>query len=258
MSETFQKVRLEVLEAGMVWRVVLAAAKGNVIDAVMTGELSEVFTRARHEPGLKAILLTSGGSHFSFGASVEEHRPTQVAHMLTDFHAMFETIAQSAVPVVAAVRGQCLGGGLELAAYCHRVIAAPDAKLGQPEIVLGVFAPVASAILPERMGRGAAEDLLLSGRSIDAEQARIHGLVDQVAEDPEAEALDWIRQHLVPRSASSLRMAVRAARLDFDQRFRERIADLTRLYLDELMETADAVEGIEAFLAKRPPKWRNE
>jgi cyclohexa-1,5-dienecarbonyl-CoA hydratase len=163
----------------------------------------------------------------------------------------------SGVPTLAAVRGQCLGGGLELASFCHRIFAAPDAKLGQPEIVLGVFAPVASLVLPERIGRANAEDLCLTGRIVDASEAKEMGLVDVVTEKPEDAALEYARKHFLPRSASSLRYAVRALRLPLSRRLEEELARLERLYLEELMGTEDAVEGIQAFLEKRPPEWRN-
>ena len=249
-------VRREVLEEGQVWRLVLDRPKANVIDAAMTAALEAYFLEAAVTPELKAIRLEGEGPHFSFGASVEEHRPEAVASMLGTFHRLFRTMAEAAVPVVAVVRGQCLGGGLEVAAFAHRLIASPDAMLGQPEIRLGVIAPAASVILPQRMGRPAAEDLCFSGRIIPAEEAKALGLVDEIAEDPGAAAEAWIRT-LLPQSASSLRFAVRAARLDFDRRLRADLEQVERLYLDELMKTADAVEGIAAFLEKRRPTWRN-
>jgi cyclohexa-1,5-dienecarbonyl-CoA hydratase len=171
---------------------------------------------------------------------------------------MFRDSAASAVFVLAAVRGQCLGGGLELAAFAHRLVAAPGAALGQPEIRLGVIAPAASVILPQRMGRPGAEDLCVSGRVLSAEEAHAAGLVDEVAEDPTEAAFAYVREHLLPHSASSLRYAVRAVRLDFDRRLREDLAAVERLYLEELCATHDGVEGIEAFLGKRRPAWTNE
>jgi cyclohexa-1,5-dienecarbonyl-CoA hydratase len=162
------------------------------------------------------------------------------------------------VVTLAAVRGQCLGGGLELAAFCNRVFADEGARLGQPEIVLGVFAPVASSVLRERMGSGGAEDLLLSGRTIDAREAFRLGLVDEIHGDPGEAAMAYARAHLMPHSASSLRRAVHAARLGFARRFQQDIQQLETLYLDNLMQTADASEGIHAFLEKRAPIWRNQ
>jgi cyclohexa-1,5-dienecarbonyl-CoA hydratase len=155
------------------------------------------------------------------------------------------------------VRGRCLGGALELVSVCHRVFAAPDARLGQPEIALGVFAPVASVALGERVGRGVAERLCLGGESLSGEEAERVGLVDVLAEDPSAAALDWARRCLLPRSASALRLAVRAVRVPLVRRLHEDLATVERLYLDELMATEDAVEGLEAFLEKRPPRWQD-
>jgi cyclohexa-1,5-dienecarbonyl-CoA hydratase len=248
-------VALERLDGGAIWRAGLAAPKANILDARMVAGLTRVAERAREERGLKAVVIEGDGPNFSYGASVEEHLRDRVEGMLRGFHDLFRAILASAVPHLAAVRGQCLGGGLELASFCHRVFASPGAKLGQPEIALGVFAPVASVALVERVGRGAAEDLCLSGRSLDATEALRIGLVDEVVEDPGAAALAYARAHLLPRSAASLRHAVRGVRAGFERRFREEIAALERLYLEELMATADANEGLAAFLEKRKPAW---
>ena len=252
-----KKIRLASLEDEALWRVALDAPKGNVLDSEMTSELTEVFRAAQAEPRLKAVILTAEGDHFSFGASVAEHRREEVAAMLAGFHGLFRQMARANVPVLSAVRGACLGGGLELVAFCQRIFAHPDARFGQPEIQLGVFAPVGSAVLADRVGRGAADDLLLTGRTVKAPEALELRLVDAIEEQPEAAALDWARRHLLPRSASSLRLATRAARLEFLQRFEARVDQLERMYLEELVPTRDANEGIEAFLEKREPVWSN-
>ncbi len=175
--------------------------------------------------------------------------------MIGVFHRLFRLMLEANVITLAAVRGQCLGGGLELASFCNRLFASPDARLGQPEIQLGVFAPVASVALAERVGRSRAEDLCLSGRSLTAEEGLAIGLVDEVAEDPSRAALAYAREHLLPRSASSLRLALRAVRAGFAERFDAELARVERLYLDELMSTADANEGLVAFIEKRKPIW---
>jgi len=250
-------VRVEELDDGTIWRVLLATPKANLVDMEKTARLDAIFERAAKAPRLKAIVLEGQGDHFSFGASVQEHLPDRFEAMLGGFHGLFGTLLDASIFTMAALRGQCLGGGLELAAFCNRVFAAPGARLGQPEIVLGVFAPVASVALVERVGRGAAEDLCISGRTLSADEALAIGLVDAVAEDPTAAALDYAREFLLPRSASSLRQAVRAVRRGFAERFRREIAEVERQYAEELMATRDAREGLEAFLEKRRPQWKD-
>ena len=247
------------LDEGAIWRVAIGGSKGNVLDASVMDALAALFRDASATPALKAICLEGQGPHFSFGASVPEHLPPHVAAMLARFHGALLAMLDSAVPVLAAVRGHCLGGGLELVSLCHRVIASANATLGQPEIVLGVFAPVASLVLEGRVGRGAADDLCLSGRSVPAREALALGLVDEVTEaDPADAALAWARTHLLPKSASSLRYAVRASRASLRARLAAELPAMERLYLDGLMSTADAVEGLTAFVERRPPVWRDQ
>jgi cyclohexa-1,5-dienecarbonyl-CoA hydratase len=243
------------LDDGAIWRVRLATPKANILDMEKCALLRRVFERAREAPRLKAVVLEGEGEHFSFGASVEEHLPGRFEEMIRGFHKLFGRMLDASVVTLAAVRGQCLGGALELVAFCNRVFAAPTAKLGQPEILLGVFPPVASVLLAERVGRGRAEDLCLSGRSLTAADAERIGLVDQIADDPDDAALAYAHRHLLPRSASSLRLALRAVRAGFAERFRAELAAAERLYLEELMATHDAKEGLQAFLEKRAPAW---
>jgi cyclohexa-1,5-dienecarbonyl-CoA hydratase len=250
-------VRVEPTDEGALWRVVLGGSKGNILDGKAMAALKRVFEAAQRETGLRAVILEGEGKHFSFGASVQEHLPGQVAEMLASFREMLLALFDSHVTHLAAVRGQCLGGGLELVTCCHRIFASPGAKLGQPEIQLGVFAPVASLLLPERIGRGPAEDLCLTGRVVGAEEAARLGLVDVLAEEPGEAAMAWAREHLLRHSAASLRFAVRAARSGLRQRLATGLEELERLYLDELMKTQDALEGLESFLEKRPPAWKN-
>ena len=250
-------VRLSILEDGAVWKLSLATPKANILDAAKIEVLRDTFLKLRQEGDVKAVILEGEGPHFSFGASIEEHMPDRVARMLAGFHGVFAAMLAARVVTIAVVRGQCLGGGLELASFCQRVFASPDAKFGQPEIKLGVIAPVASVFLPERIGRANAEDLCLTGRTIAANDALAMGLVDEVALDPSIAASDWIRTHLLPLSASSLRHAVECLRAPLAARFAVDIERAERLYLDRLMRTHDAVEGLQAYVEKRQPNWRN-
>ena len=204
-----------------------------------------------------AVLVDAEGPHFSFGASVEEHLPDQCAEMLKKINELIMQMVEYPVPIVAAVQGQCLGGGLEVACAAGLIIAAPDAMLGQPEISLAVIAPAASCLLPERISQPQAEMLLLSGKSIDAERAKQIGLVDEVSDAPAEAALAWIDENIIGKSASSLRIALKAARRDYIERIRSELKIIERMYLDSLMQTKDPVEGLNAFLEKREPVWEN-
>jgi len=250
-------LHVELEKDGALLRLRLSRPKANIVDAAMIAALRAALRE--HLPGvrLRAVLLEAEGPHFSFGASVEEHLPESCAAMLRELHALILQLVASTAPVLVAVRGQCLGGGLELAAAGHLIFAAPGATFGQPEIKLAVFAPAASCLLPERIGQSRAEDLLFSGRGIGAEEAHRIGLVNALADDPSQAAIAYFEEHLAKRSAGSLRFAVRAARFDFVARVRRKLAEVERLYLKELMTTHDAVEGLTAFIAKRPPVWED-
>jgi cyclohexa-1,5-dienecarbonyl-CoA hydratase len=242
---------------GRLLRLRLSRPKANLIDAEMIAALDGAFAEHSGNASLAAILLDAEGPHFSFGASVQEHLPEQCAAMLRAIHGLVLRLVESPVPVLVAVQGQCLGGGLEVALAGHLVFVAPDAGLGQPEIKLGVFAPAASCLLPELVGPARALDLLLSGRTITGAHAAAIGLVREAVADPERAALTYFDEHLKAKSASSLRYAVKAARCDHAARVKEKIALVERLYLDELMTTRDATEGLAAFLEKRTAQWQH-
>lgn len=252
-----RKVRHEWLEDGRVLRVLLAGGKGNVLDRQALEELREILREAVSKRRLRALIVDHEGEHFSFGASVEEHLPDEVRGMLTEFHTLARELLLADVPLLAAVRGQCLGGGLELAGLCDRIFAAPGARFGQPELRLGVFAPIGSLLLPRLVGPVHAADLLLTGRSVDAREAERMGLVAEVVDDPSESALAWAGEHLLPKSAEALRFATRAARFSWAGSFLAYLSRLESVYLDELMSTNDAHEGLRAFLEKRKPRWED-
>jgi cyclohexa-1,5-dienecarbonyl-CoA hydratase len=242
---------------GALLRLTLARPKANLIDAAMIAALHGAIVEQRGNATLRGVLLDAEGPHFSFGASVEEHLPGRCAAMLAALHALLIAMVEFPVPILVAVRGQCLGGGLELALAGGPLFATPDAQLGQPEIKLGVVAPAASVLLPFRVNRPAAEDLLLSGRSIGGEEAKAIGLVQSVVVDPESAALTYFDVHLAGRSAAALACALAAARGAMVREVRHRLAEVERLYLERLMATHDANEGLAAFLEKRKPRWEH-
>src|SRR6185369_1797261 len=186
---TVSPVEARIERDGALLRLRLARPKANLVDAAMIAALHGALIEYRKATTLRGVLLDSEGPHFSFGASVEEHLPAQCAKMLGSLHALIVGMLEFPAPILVAVRGQCLGGGLEVALAGGPIFAAPTAQFGQPEMKLGVFAPAASVLLPYRVTQPVAEDLLLTGRSINATEAAAKGLVQVVAEDPEAAAL---------------------------------------------------------------------
>ncbi|MFQ5335755.1 MAG: enoyl-CoA hydratase-related protein [Flavobacteriales bacterium] len=256
-----EKLRLEYTHDARVARIVLDDGKGNVLDAVMMAELQQALDSFKEKKDLKLITFEGAGKHFSFGASVEEHTRENAAQMLQSFHSLFYTILDLSIPTAALISGQCLGGGLELALICNCLFADQSAMLGQPEIILGVFPPPASLILPLKIGQAGADELLITGKSISAEKAAEAGLLNKVFEDKQAmhagvEA--WIEKHILPKSASSLRFANRAGRMFMRHVISKFLPDLQKLYVNELMQTNDANEGILSFLQKRKAEWKNE
>lgn len=243
--------------SGALLHLRLSRPKANIIDAEMIAALDKALAEHESNADLRGVFLDHEGPHFSFGASVEEHLPDQCAEMLKGLHSLIKRMLKFPVPILVALRGQCLGGGLEVAAAGSMLFAGADAMVGQPEIKVGVFAPAASCLLPERVGQAAAEDLLFSGRSVKADEALAMGLVDRVAGDPEGEALSYFDKHLAPQSASVLRYAVQAARGEYVDRVCAKLDRVEALYLEGLMSTHDAVEGLNAFLEKRSANWEN-
>lgn len=249
-------IKTESLENGAVLRIVLDQPKANVLERRMIDVIGRAL-ETETSPRTKLILFEGAGAHFSFGASVKEHQRDEAAGMLATFHQLFRQLARLCIPTCALVRGQCLGGGLELASWCTYVLASPEAQLGQPEIRLAVFPPMASILLPWRAGARAAMDLCVSGRSVGAEEAWRLGVVNEVTADLEAAWRARYEESLRPTSASSLRHAERAVRAELLHRMERDLPRLERSYLEELMTTHDANEGITAFLERRAPQFQD-
>lgn len=246
-------------EGGALLHLTIDAGKGNIVTGAVMNALAAQLAEVAKDAQVRTVLLDAAGKDFSFGASVEEHRPAQAKAMIETFHALIRAMVGLPVPLLVAVKGRCLGGAMELALAGSRIFAHPTATLGQPEVKLAVFAPPASVLLPLRVGQAASEDLLLSGRSVGATEALALGLVDEVCaadQDPAQRAREYAVAQFFAGSASSLRFATRAARAGHSKWVLPLLAEVERLYLDELMATPDAQEGIEAFIEKRAPKFR--
>jgi cyclohexa-1,5-dienecarbonyl-CoA hydratase len=254
-------VNATLLEEGTLLRLVLDRPKGNVLTMEMMQALSKELAVQSINPHLRMVILRGAGNHFSFGASVEEHRKEHAPSMLAGFHTMIRQVAGYPAPIAALVEGSCLGGAFELILACHYVFAAPSASLGCPEIKLGVFPPVLAAIGAQRLGGPLAEKLISTGMTIDAATAEKAGLISAIFSggNPEEELMEWYRKNLRPLSAFAIRQNIRAARIGSGLliALQELLTKIERQYVDEVLASHDGNEGISAFLERRKPIWQD-
>jgi cyclohexa-1,5-dienecarbonyl-CoA hydratase len=249
-------VRIEADISAPVGRITLHNPPLNVIDLQMTLELCQTIADFESRPDISVILFEGGSQAFSAGVDIKAHLPEQIREMLTSFHAVVRAIVASRKITIAAVQGVCLGGGAELAAVCDMVFTARDATWGFPEIKLGCYPPVAAVALPALVGQKRAAELILTGRQFSGDEAVAIGLANRSARAEELDALveqtlDELRQ-LSPAALAHAKKAVYAwDAIHFDKG----LARAERIYLEELISTEDAREGIIAFLENRPPKW---
>jgi cyclohexa-1,5-dienecarbonyl-CoA hydratase len=230
----------------------------NILNIAMMEEINEILKEWQGERDLKALLIDAKGKCFSAGVDVGEHMGDLAPKMIEVFHGMFRLLDGFDIPTVASVYNSCLGGGCELAVFCDMVIASDDMKIGQPEIQVGVFPPIAAQIFPRIIGRKAATELILSGKVIGADEALRLGLVNKVVprDDLEKETAAFLKPFL-KLSAEVLRKTKKAISAGLRDDLEPSLEPIEEIYLDELMKTEDAQEGLKAFMEKRKPEWKN-
>lgn len=207
----------------------------------------------------KILLLKGEGKAFCAGVDVSDHSAEKAGHMISAFHRVFHILSRMMTPTIAAVRGACLGGGCELATFCDLVIASENAKFGQPEIKVGVIAPVAAAFFPKMIGVRRTLELLLTGATIDAVEASRIGLINRaVSADSFDRIVEETIKTLTALSGPVLRLNKRAVLEGLELDFERALGGVEDIYIHELMRTKDAKEGLAAFLEKRPPAWKEE
>ena len=255
---SYQNIHLSIKDR--VGRIAFARPPLNVFNIAMMREIGAGIAECVRERDMVAIVFEAGPEMraFSAGVAVEEHADETIYQMLDTFHAIFRALEQAGKPTIAVVDGAALGGGCELVAGCDIVVASDRARFGQPEIKLGVFPPVAAVLLPRIIGDKRARELMLTGELIDATEAQRLGLVNylvpsqQLAQKTE-EILAKLRESSAP-ALEATRRAIDAAR---GLTFEEALCKVENIYLNELMKTEDAHEGVNAFMEKRKPVWRN-
>jgi len=222
-------------------------------------ELRQTLTMLAHDPELRVLLLEARGADFSAGAVVEEHLAPDYKTVVPEFGVTVLALHDFPVPVVAAVQGRCLGGGFELVQAADVIVAGESALFGHPEIKLGIFPPVACALLAEKTGSALAARLLYTGDTLSASAAAAAGLVAEVVPDAGlSDAALAVTAKISAHSAVTLRLLKKALRAVRRGQAGMAIATATHTYVTELMQTADATEGLTAFLQKRPPIWTHQ
>jgi cyclohexa-1,5-dienecarbonyl-CoA hydratase len=240
-------------------RITLNQPPLNIIDIPMMEEMHESISEVGSAAGVKVLVIDHSGKAFSAGVSIQDHTPDRVEQMLEKFHSVFRLLDSLSAPSVAFVDGMALGGGCELAVFCDMVIASDRATFGQPEIKVGVFPPVAAVLFPHLIGRNKALELLLTGDVIDATDAKAIGLINKVfpAQSFREKAEEFVRR-LTSLSGPVLKLTRRAVDTALYKSMGEGLTTVEHLYLQELMKTEDAQEGLNAFLEKRKPIWKNK
>ncbi|HEV2835343.1 MAG TPA: enoyl-CoA hydratase-related protein [Pyrinomonadaceae bacterium] len=240
-------------------RITFARPPLNVFNIAMMGEITHALSEANQRE-VAAIVFDADKEcrAFSAGVAIEEHVEGTIYQMLEAFHGIFRQLEQIAKPTIALVDGAALGGGCELVAACDIVIASDRSRFGQPEVKLGVFPPVAAVILPLVIGEKRARELILTGEIIDAPEAGRLGLCNHVVPSAHLEGkLLEVLAKLRELSGTSLQFARQSMDLGRGRTLDAALTEQENIYLHELMKTADANEGIKAFMEKRKPVWRH-
>lgn len=258
MSLHFKNILYE--SAGGVAKISINRPPLNILNVETLLELTLALERVRNDDSLSVVIITGMGDRaFSAGVDIQDHLPEKVSSTLNVFNKVFYTLESLDKPTVAVVNGFALGGGCELAMGCDMIIASEKAQFGQPEIKVGAIAPAAVVLLPRLIGPKKALELLMTGDVITAVEAKKIGLVNTVVP---AEKLEEATRELVKKLKDSssivLRLTRMALREGLDLNFKNGLEKVTSIYLNLLMRTEDAVEGLKAFLERRKPEWKGK
>jgi cyclohexa-1,5-dienecarbonyl-CoA hydratase len=246
---------------GPVARLALNSPPLNIINIAMMNEMAGAVESLKDKPSVRVLVIEAveGSKAFSAGVDIADHTADKVDDMIYTFHRVFRLLAEFNIPTVAVVNGAALGGGCEVALFCDMIVASERAKFGQPEIKVGCFPPIAAVVLPWLIPHTAAMELLLTGDTISAAEAHRMGLVNRIVPADElAAATDALIGKLTSLSGSILRYTRRAARLGATGTFDQALSGVEALYLEDMMRSHDAHEGLAAFMEKRPPQWKDQ
>lgn len=253
----FAKINVEVTPPHA--RITLTNPPQNVIDLAMMDELAAAIADIESRQDVITLTIAGWEKVFSAGVDVAAHTPDKVRDMLTKFHGVIRALVASRKVTIASVRGNCLGGGAELAMVCDLVYTSDDATWQFPEIKLGCFPPVAAVALAALIGQKRATELILTARKISGPEAAALGLANGVAAADDVENLVRAAcERLETLSPAALGVTKKALYAWDAMHFDKGLARAEQIYFDELMKTTDAAEGINAFLERRKPAWKGK
>jgi cyclohexa-1,5-dienecarbonyl-CoA hydratase len=253
---TYKSLRFET--AAGIARLTLDRPPANVLSIDTMREINAALESLEYQKDVKLVVLAAAGKYFSPGFDLGDHLGDRAYLMLEEFRRIFENLAKTDKPSLAVVAGPALGAGSVLAAACDIVYAAQSAKFGHPEVKGGVFNPVAAALLPRLVGRKKAYEMLLGGQSITSADAERAGLITRAIADDKLEAeVAALVQRFQDGSAVVLQGARRAMSGGVDLPFADAVRHAEDIYLNQLMATEDAEEGLKAVMAKRKPVWKD-
>ncbi len=240
-------------------KIVLNRPKHNVLNIAMMNELNTQLDIISKDENLKCLVITGQGKSFCAGVEVSDHKPELVHDMVAVFNKIFENINKIDIPIIAAVNGACLGGGMEVAIACDIVIASEKAILGQPEIKLGFFPPYAALRLPELVGPAKAIEICTTGRTYSAAEAKHMGFVSKTAPvDDFNEIVEKTVKEIAYSSPLIIKLNKRAVKRHIGTNFTQGVELISNYFLNTLMTTCDTLEGIKSFEEKRKPVWENK
>jgi len=254
--EDFQFVKVRVEDE--VARITLDRPEHNLLNERMLAELAAAINTLGEQNAVKLMILDSAAKTFCGGIEIGEYTQRRVFQLLDAFHGAFAAMLDTSKPLLVVVNGPAYGGGAELAALGDLVIATPKARFAQPEIKLGVFPPLAAAVLPYILGPKQALELVLTGEAMSAERARELGLVNWLVSEAELnKKIGEIIARVTAQSGPVLTMAKKAILGSLGLPLRDGVRNSMKVFLNELAELEDSQEGLRALVEKRAPKWKN-
>jgi len=252
-------VNIEYENKSGVARITLNHPPLNVLDIATMKEIVDATEQSQKDPAVKLLVVAARGKAFSGGVDVADHTPDKVDDMTEVFHKMCTSLLKYPQPTVAILNGHALGGGCELAISCDMIVASESARIGQPEIKLGVFPPIAAIVMPRLIGRKKAMELILTGDVISAAEAYRLGLVNYVVPvDKLEETANNLIDKMSGLSGIVMKYTKQACYAGLDQDYDSVLKKVEDIYLHKLMATNDAVEGLKSFMEKRQPEWKNQ